>query len=319
MKKVVILFGKEKKGKRKNNINRKYKACYEFFYWLCERKGIKAYRASYSWYNYKKNVFEYAWSFEKNNGWRKNKNVKPDLVYDKARNSPEAFLKKSLIAEKNKFLNNLFFSKLIDNKIYCNVLFSNWKKRSFLISNENDFFEKLRKMKTTRVVIKPVVGSGGKGIVIKKKNDLSRKDFLRFRGNLAEEFVDSSAGIPGIMKGMHDLRLVFINRLLIYAYFRRPAQGKLLANLAQGGVMEIVRKNKLPSSINPLIREIKNKLTAFGNRIYTVDLMFDKNKRPWIIELNSKPGIFFEKNQRRQRDLFYNKLIDVFWDEIKQK
>jgi glutathione synthase/RimK-type ligase-like ATP-grasp enzyme len=319
MRKVMILFGKDSWKKSKPFSNKKYMYSYEYFYTLCKKKGIQIYRASYEWYDYEDKLFKYAWVFEKNSGiWKRAYNIKPDLIYDKTKSTPEAYLKSSLIRNNYAFFNDIEFSKIIDNKLAVGMLFPDWSKKSQLMKDLKHLSLALKKIpERKKLVLKPVNLSGGENVFIGTKAELMRKiksSKIKIIDWMLQDFIDSSEGIPGIMRGVHDLRLVIIDTEVIYAYYRKPAEGSLLANLAQGGSMEIVPLKKLPKSVSPIIKRANQLFSGFKHKIYTIDLMFNKKKVPWIVELNSMPGMYFAPGQEKDRDFFYNKLATVFRD-----
>ncbi|MBW2994893.1 hypothetical protein KY312_00935, partial [Candidatus Woesearchaeota archaeon] len=51
------------------------------------------------------------------------------------------------------------------------------------------------------------------------------------------------------------------------------------------------------------------RLKRFKPRIYTVDFIFDKNNKPWLMELNSKPGMFGYEKYKKDMRRFEKSLI----------
>ncbi len=308
----MILFGKSNWQKAKPFANKDYQYSYEYFYDLCQKNNIQMYRASYQWYDYKKHFFKYAWIFEGKGGkWKKVTNIKPDIIYDKTKARREVYYKKELIRKKYLFLNDLEFTQLIDDKLTTSLLFPKWSKKNWLVKNLTDLKHFLPNIKTSLVVLKPLTESGGKGIQILKKTETLKKAHID-QPYLLQEFIDSSHGVPNVSSHIHDLRLVFINDKNIYAYIREPAQGSYLANLAQGGKLIIVPKNKLPQSLNPIIKQVNETFKTFFPRIFAVDFMFDKKKRPWIVEFNSMPGLYFTPEEKSSMFKMYQELLKVF-------
>jgi D-alanine-D-alanine ligase-like ATP-grasp enzyme len=103
-----------------------------------------------------------------------------------------------------------------------------------------------------------------------------------------------------------------VNDKFVYAYIREPKDGSYLANLAQGGSLIIVPKEKLPQSLTPAIERISHVFAAFQNKIYAVDFMFDEKGKPWIVELNSMPGLFFTPEEKPYMMEMYEELLEVF-------
>ncbi|HCU70744.1 MAG TPA: hypothetical protein DIC35_03230 [Candidatus Moranbacteria bacterium] len=316
MKKVMILFGKSNWQKAKPFSNKEYQYSYEYFYSLCKKNEIQMYRASYQWYDYKNHVFKYAWIYEGENGnWKKVKNIKPDLIYDKTKARMETYYMKELIGENYPFINNQLFTRLIDDKFTTSLIFSDWSKKNWLIKNTSELRDVLPKIKTTKIVIKPLMESGGNGVQVLSKKEALKKACLQ-ETNLVQEFIDSSKGVPNISHSMHDLRIVMVNEKIIYAYIREPKKGSYLANLAQGGSLKIVPKEKLPKSILPIIKSVNEILSSFNPRVFSIDFMFDENKKPWIVELNSMPGLFFTSEEKPYMLEMYQELLNVFKKEL---
>lgn len=315
MKKVMILFGKSNWEKAKPFANAEYQYSYEYFYDLCKLSGIQMYRASYQWYDYENHIFKYAWIYEGSGGnWKKVENIQPDLVYDKTKSRAEVYYKKELIKEHYPFINDLNFTKLIDDKFVTSLIFPEWSKKCWLIKSTDDLKKILPEIKTSKIVVKPLSESGGKGVHIVEK---SESEELELAGeNIVQEFIDSSRGVPDVSDKMHDLRLVFVGDKLIYSYIREPKEGSFLANLAQGGKLIIVPTENLPKTLDPIISRVNEMFNSFPNRIFAIDFMFDENKKPWIVELNSMPGLFFTPEEKPYMLKMYQELLDVFKKEL---
>lgn len=312
MKKILILFGKSNWRKSRPFNNKNYQYSYEFFYSLCKKNDIQMYRASCEWYDYEKHIFKYAWIYEgESANWKRVFDIKPDLVYDKTKARMEVYYKKELIREKYPFINNLEFTKLIDDKLTVSLLFDKWCRKSWLIESKKDVSFFLNRIKSNKVVLKPLIESGGRGIqILNKKNAVKG---AKIKGPyLVQEFIDSSGGVPGFSKGIHDLRLVFVNDKIVYAYIREPKKGSFLANLAQGGSLTIVPKNKLPKSLFPIVKHANKIFATFNPRVFCIDFMFDKKKKPWIIELNSMPGLYFTPEEKPSMIRMYKELLRIF-------
>ena len=318
MKKVLILFGKSDWNKENPFGDKQYKDSYEFFYSLCRENDIEMFRASYDWYDYDNNIFKYAWTFNKASGWKRVNNIKPDLIYDKTKASIEAYYRKDLISKNYRFVNNLRFTQMIDDKLVTSLIFHKWSKRSWIVNNQKKLEKVLPKIRSQKFVVKPISESGGKNVQIVGKEEALEK--ITFGDDyLVQEFIDSSLGVPGVSESMHDLRLVFVNDKLSYSYIREPEEGNYLANLSQGGSLSVVPKNKIPHSIYPIIRCANRVFETFNPRIYSIDFMFDENKRPWIVEMNSMPGLYFTPQEKIHMVEMYKEIIEAFKKQINLK
>ncbi len=311
MKKVMILFGKSRWGKSRPFDNKDYRYSYEFFYDLCQKNGVQMYRASYEWYDYRKHLFKHAWIFTGTGGkWKRVSNIKPDLIYDKTKGRMEVYYKKELMAEHYSFINDLTFTRIIDDKFLTGLLFSKWSKKNYIVRNSKELSVALKKISTPLAVLKPICESGGKGVWVFPKKEASKPSF---RGeHILQEFIDSSSGVPGTKSGVHDLRLVFVNDKIIYAYIREPRSGSYLANLAQGGTLTVVPNKNIPTSVLPIIKHARDIFQSFSPKIYTLDLMFDRNGNPWVVELNSMPGLYFTPEEKSSMLKMYRALFLLF-------
>ncbi|PIP26395.1 MAG: hypothetical protein COS71_00515 [Candidatus Moranbacteria bacterium CG06_land_8_20_14_3_00_40_12] len=312
MKRVLILFGKCNWTKSRPFDNPDYMYSYEYFYDLCRKNGVQMYRASYQWYDYKKHIFKYAWIFQsKGANWKRVYNIKPDLIYDKTKAGLEVYHKKELVAKNYDFINDLNFTRIIDDKFITGTLFNKWSKKSWFIKNSLELKKILRFLSSEKIVIKPNSESGGNDIQIVNKKVALKKAVID-REYLVQEFIDSSGGVPGVSHSMHDLRLVCVNKKIIYCYIREPKQGSYLANLAQGGSLIIVPIKKLPASLRPIVAYASDIFKIFNPRIYSIDFMFDEKRKPWIVELNSMPGLYFTPQEKPYMVKMYKELIEVF-------
>ncbi|MCX6766912.1 MAG: hypothetical protein NT170_04020 [Candidatus Moranbacteria bacterium] len=312
-KKALILSNKKNWRDARPFKSEKFYACYEYFFDLAREKNILALSASYAWYDEKRNIFKWAWTFD-GKKWDKIKNVRPDIIYDKTSFNDEAELVKNAIFRNFRIVNDPEFTLLAGHKLFASLLAPKYFKKYYPVKNSKDIREALQKIPGSNLVLKPPLECGGRGVKIMPRKKLISPNLAS--PMLAQEFIDSSKGIRGILKGIHDLRVVFVNKKLIYAFVREPARNSLLANLAQGGTMFYVPENKLPKSLFPTIKEIQEVFSFFEPKIYSIDFMFDQKQRPWVVELNTMPGFFFFSNEhkRKQKRLFLG-IIDVLKKE----
>ena len=311
MKKVLILFGKSDWENDTPFFNKDFQASYEYLYSLAKENGIQMYRASHEWYDYESHIFKYAWTYEDASGWKRAYDISPDLIYDKTRASTETYFKKELIAKHYRFVNSLRFTYMLEDKLITSMIFHKWSKKSWIVNNPEKLKKVLPKISSRRFVIKPISESGGKNVQILEREEAMEKVVFS-NDYIIQEFIDSSSGIPGISENMHDLRLVFVNNKISYAYIREPEEGNYLANLSQGGSLSIVPVKDIPKSLYPIIRCINRVFETFNPRIYSVDFMFDEKKRPWIVELNSMPGLYFTPQEKPYMLELYKELIATF-------
>jgi D-alanine-D-alanine ligase-like ATP-grasp enzyme len=79
--------------------------------------------------------------------------------------------------------------------------------------------------------------------------------------------------------------------------------------VAQGGTMEIVKRKDVPKSVGPIIKRVQDVFRFYDPKIYTIDIIFDRQQNPWVVELNTMPGMYFYESQKKQMDRFYLGII----------
>lgn len=276
--------------------------------------GLRMVSGAINWYDERTRLFRYANAYSPQKGWHRVRNIRPDVVYDKTFFSSTSYSALTHLATYLPVVNAPEFTQIIDNKLFTNVLFPLHSKKYYRVTSRADLQAVAKHLSGLQIVLKPIFGSGGEGIQFVHKKQLPR--VVVSRPLLAQEFLDTSFGIAGITTGHHDLRLVFINNKLIYSYIRTPAPGSLLANIMQGGSMEIVPRTRLPKSIWPIVEHFQHTFSQCNPKVYTIDIMFDRAQRPWVVETNSKPGVYFYDSQKKEQDRFYSGLIQMLMDTI---
>ncbi len=266
---------------------------FEKWHMMALEKNIQMYRASVEWYDEEKNVFFKAWAF-RDGRWQKiEKDIVPDLVYDKTPGSEEhnLFDLKIAMSSKTVMFNSPLFRMMVDNKLSQYGLFSEHMPQTLVALNETELEEMVNKIITSKIVAKPLQGSGGFGIVIGKKEDILKAAFIY--PMLLQEFIKNDNGIPGFSgKGeLADLRVTYINHEPLYALSRVAQNGSLFTNMHQGASSVRVPLEKIPESVWQMAEKIVAKLRLFSKAQYSLDFFFNENGKPFFIEMNSVPGL----------------------------
>lgn len=304
----VIIFTPFPEERTKNFTGPVFQKAYEAFFRLSEQSGLTLYRASLNWYDAEENHFSPVWAFE-DNAWVLKESIVPDVIYDKSASDTESLSKKQILAERFPFLNNPEFTLHAGSKLLASQAFPEFFKPYFLVHSQEELTSTLSMISGDMVVVKPERGNGGAGIIVAQKQEILNQNHTF--PLLVQEFIDSSAGIPGVMQGLHDLRLIFTNEELIYSYYRTPKSGSYLANVAQGGKQTIVPKDKIPQSVEPIVQAVQNQYKEFTSKIYTIDIMFDRSGQPWIVELNTMPGLYPDESERPVIETLYKAIVDT--------
>ncbi len=179
---------------------------------------------------------------------------------------------------------------IVDDKLNTYEMFSQFMAKTVPLTPEH-WQDDLTHITTDLVVVKPVQGTEGRGIVVKPRSEFRYSDLDTTKAPfLAQEFIDCSAGIPGLLTGKHDLRLYIFNGQVKLAEYRQPKEGGYLANVAQGGSLTVLTMEQIPDWALPFVEKIDSQLRQFFPRIYAIDLMY-ANGQPYLVELNSQPGL----------------------------
>lgn len=288
---------------------------FEFWHEEGSTVNINMYRASLQWYNLDKNIFTRAWAFRDNKWIKVRGPIKPDLIFDKvmSKRNYNLFELKMQIAQKVNFFNNPTFRSIIDNKLSQYLILEPFMAQSFFAINKKELVQSLRKVKTDKVVIKPIYGSGGAGIIIGDKADVLRKK-ITFPV-LIQTFIKCSKGIPGIkgVDGVADLRMVYMNHRLVYALSRIAKKGSLFTNFHQGATAVLIEKKRIPIKIIKIAKEIVKKLSMFNHCNYSLDFIYGDDGRPYLIEMNSTPGmdLLHELGDKRLKEKHFHSLIEL--------
>lgn len=257
------------------------------------KKGISMYRASIKWYDVKKNIFTKAWAF-RNGKWIKiKKNIRPDLVYDKTAGKHDfnSFEKKIKMSRNVKIFNNPLFRTMVNSKLSQYAIFREFMPLSFVAMDKDDLIAASSKIKSKRIVVKPLYGSGGHGITIDMKEKALKGEYQY--PILVQEFIISEKGIPGFSKKkeISDLRLVYMNHKLSYSLSRVARKGSLFTNLHQGASGIIVPAKYIPKEVSKIAEKVIKKLKIFPKAQYSLDFIFSNSGKPYLVEMNTTPGI----------------------------
>jgi glutathione synthase/RimK-type ligase-like ATP-grasp enzyme len=225
------------------------------------------------------NVFSGGWRFDGSAFIRVNTPVRADVIYDKGHFKADASAR---------LLNSIELDEICTDKWKTYELFSEHCPKTFLVRSAGELENALAQIPSSLVVAKPQGGEEGKGVLIDTAENI-RLDVRSFP-YLIQEFMDTSGGIPGIVEGPHDFRIIVINGEIGVSYIRTPPPGELRANVAQGGKEISVPRNKIPPEAVEIVKAVDAKLARFKPRVYSADMGRMKDGAWKIIELNSKPA-----------------------------
>lgn len=293
MKKLVVIYKKNDWNEKVPLLSSpKTKESFEDWHERGLENGIEIYRASIDWYDGEKNIFKKAWAYRDKKWIKINAPIKPDLIFDKLAGKYDypLFDFKMSITEKAKVFNHPLFRTMLDNKLSQYLFLGEFMPVSFLATNGKELEEVFKKIRSNKVVVKPLYGSGGCGIVITEKNKIKKNKLVL--PVLVQEFITSEKGIPGFSskKEVADLRLIFINHKLIYALSRIAKKGSLFTNFHMGATAVMVPTKSIPLSVKKMARKITKKLSVYSEANYSLDFIFSNDGKPLLVEMNTTPG-----------------------------
>lgn len=278
------------------------------------QEGIEMYRASIHWYNLEQNVFEKAWAYRGKRWIKVEEPIKPSLIFDKiaGHHDYELFAHKMAISEKTKIFNHPLFRTMVNNKLSQYLALEEFMPKSFMATSRAELGNAVDNITSTKVVLKPLYGSGGFGIMIEEKAEILKSDIEY--PVLIQEFI-KSRGIPGFSDGREiaDLRMVYMNHELVYALSRIAKEGSLFTNFHQGAKAVLVPEDSIPEEANKVAEAIIKKLSIFPEANYSLDFIFNDQQQPMLLEMNTTPGfdLLYELGDEEAKEKNYREFIKM--------
>lgn len=226
------------------------------------------------------NAFDGGWKFENGVWGEVEGRFEADLIYDKGFDLPKERVRKVVNTEE-------FTRRCL--KLETAKLFPEDCPMTIEARNQEELRTAIGTMRTDFIVIKPLDSYGGKGVFIGPKKEAP--EHVDAYPVLIQEFIDTSKGVPGIVPGMHDFRLIIIGGERVSLFARYPAQGKFLSNASQGGGAKELSPDELPEEARALADRVDAKMADIPSRIYSIDMGLDASGAWKIIELNAPPGL----------------------------
>ena len=253
---------------------------------LGHEEGLKVYIAKYKWYEDGK--LEKAFYYN-GSDWEKVEDVGLDLVYDKFKFDRETReLKKDIFGEVGA-VNDPELEEICKDKLKTYELFPNRiaETREATIQNASKMLEKYGMF-----VFKPRYGFAGHGVeVIEDLEDFEEPD--NPEDFIVQRFIATDGYPDWGVEGPHDLRTIVIDGEVQNGnYVRVPDEG-LISNISRGGNQKYISRDELPEEVKEIIDEIIEEFEQYQPAIFSVDIMFDEDLKPWVVELNSKPGTYY--------------------------
>ncbi len=255
------------------------------------------------------------------------KEITPDLCYYTRNSITHRLLD---LSHNCKMLNNLLLTEIAIDKYVQYGLFEEhfgYTKTFAQINSEPE--EYLSKFQTEEVIIKPRDWTFWQWIKKILKNNIldeianykshSYSESLKLRDMIVQEFVDSSAGIPGIVKWIHDIRAIIFGDKIWYYCVRSASGDNFLCNVHQWSKTQNIPTSKMPVEYTDKVQEIVSKMNNLiysTDCIYSIDFFVDRDWNFKLIELNSNPWLIMIKDDLEFRQIYADNLLGIIQNKL---
>jgi len=227
------------------------------------------------------NRFKGHWAFDGTTFVRDDGEIELDLVYDKGYFVGDA---------RTRLLNDAEMNRICVDKRETAKMFPDLTPKTVEVADKEGLERSLADWPSQTVVAKPVDGAEAEGVVIGSKDEVLAA--AHSYPLLVQQFVDTSAGIPGIVDGVCDLRTIMIDGEIGLTYARQAKAGTLISNVSKGGREIEVLPEQRPAEAMRIAKEIDDAFRPMSkHRVFSADLAPDRDGKWYLIELNSKPGL----------------------------
>ncbi len=167
-------FGRIPYSKMKKYNKKTLRKSYKIFFESAEAYGLKWYKTNVRWYNKKKDWFNKGWEI-RNGKWKLCHDFGYDFIFDKTKLTQTNLHWKKYFQKRTSFMNNIKIEKLCSDKWETKKMFSKITPKTFLIHNKTQLKQKLKYIKSNKIVLKPRFGSSAQDLIITTKNKLPLK------------------------------------------------------------------------------------------------------------------------------------------------
>ncbi len=176
--------------------------------------------------------------------------------------------------------------------------------------NKDYLLRMIEESEHDRMILKPLDGSGGRGvIVLEKRARMSVNSLLDFYIDGGRNYVILQEYIEGADKG--DVRVLMLNGRFLGAYNRQPAEGEFRANIQTGGS---AHRYKLTEAQKRVVRKVGPKLARDGLFFVGLDMIGEK-----ILEVNvCNPGGITNIN-RLDKVRLQRQVVDFLEDKVNER
>ncbi|MFB6174507.1 MAG: RimK family alpha-L-glutamate ligase [Candidatus Nanohalobium sp.] len=285
---IGVIWGdaisKGEKPFSKDYQNRDYQSYSE----IAERKGLELFYGHYNWYGDGKLSKAFRWT---GTGWELVSDVDLDGAFDKFPFNDETEPVKKALNADLPVVNDFELEKFCKDKLRSAEEFP----EMFPDTSSEEFLEDMIE-EHGKVVVKPRFGHGGEDVhIIESSEGLELEEDVEY---VVQEFVKASeVPLPGVEGEQHDLRIVFVDNEPVYTYVRTPKSEEEVSNVAEDGSITYIDLENVPGEVMSLAREVSERLEGYRPCLFSVDFIISEEDRPYVLELNSKPGMYFSDSE----------------------
>lgn len=276
-----------------------------------ERQGIEVYIVRGNSY-LGRGIFSHGWQVREAKMVPVEQNITVDLIFNRDdKNTIPAIYDCPII-------NHPDLDKICVDKVETATIFAEFSPKTKAINSFQEFIgtaDQWGIKPEEKIVVKKNFLSGGQGIYIRPVRDISERMYENWQDILVQKFIDTSVGIPNIVDGLHDIRVVIINGEPVYSFVRIPPRGSFLANVSQGGSEQAVPLAQLPSDLLELVTQIKNKFIQYRPSMFAVDFFNSKDGFK-LVELNSRPAVC-DPEQSLETRKYIDKIVEMLVNSLR--
>ena len=224
--------------------------------------------------------------------------------------------------------NDLSFSKIFNDKILFNQKYGKYLGRDYCVVNENNYdeFEKFA-LNQKEIVVKPAIGSCGKGVEIFKvtKNNVKKvyKEMLKSQRLLAEEKAVQIKELKRLHPdSINTMRIVTLNGYVVAAFLRMGTHHNHVDNFNSKGIVAPINIETGTMDYNAIDKEMniykKHPISGITIKGYKIPnwekvVKFTENAAKeipemgyvgWDVSQNDKGPYLIEANEYPGHDLY---------------
>lgn len=291
MKKIGVIWGDELTGGQKPFDKEYQNKDYRVYSDLAGEKNVKLFYGHYSNYQDGKFAKAFLWNGDK---WVIEEEVLLDGAFDKFPYNDETEEIKKELNKELPVINDFQLEKFCKDKLESAEKLSEY----FPETRTHDSLEEMLQ-RHGKVVVKPRYGHGGEEVhIVESVSELEISEDIEY---IVQKFVEASqVPIEGVSGEQHDIRIVFVNNEAVYSYVRTPEDEESASNVAKDGSITYVDLLDVPEEIRACAEQVSMELKGYRPCLFSVDLIVSSDGKPYVLELNSKPGMYFSDSEGRE-------------------